>query len=209
MCSFFKSLHQSTGWLIHLQTVPEPLGFPKDGSWQHCMCNLSAGSLPASLPGKTCSWSSLCLAPRVPRFMLRSGDFTADHRPPSNLNTSVVSTCTEQQRCYWSLLLDSCASGTLWSPKLSRLRSAWVWPEKPQKHPIQYTGFTLFFIFPSSLSFSHTMKSYQLIQKYQISTEVLKHPVQRRQTQPWQQKDIPLGVCWIPQSTSLQRRRSL
>lgn len=66
----------------------EPLGFPKDRSWQRCMWNLSAGSLPASLPRKTCSWSRLHLAPVVPRVILRSGDFAADHRPPSSLNTT-------------------------------------------------------------------------------------------------------------------------
>ena len=92
LCSFFQCLHQSIRWLIYLHPVPEPLGLPEEGSWQHCMQSLWAGRLPAFPPGKTCSWSSLHLAPLAPRrvITLRSGDFATDQRPASDLNTTSV-----------------------------------------------------------------------------------------------------------------------
>lgn len=106
MCSFFEHFHQSVRWLIHLRPLPEPLDLSEEGSWQHCMQSLRAGSLPAFFPGKICSWSSLHLAPSVPRrvIILRSGYFATDHRPVSDLDTTVIQ---EPQRRYWTFLLDS------------------------------------------------------------------------------------------------------
>lgn len=104
MCSFFN-LHQCITWLIHLHPAQEPLGLPKKGSWQQCRVFELVGCLPSSL-GKhdlVSVWLPLCLE-ELPNLRL---DFTANHRPASDLKHHWCNSLLVAQELQMCTLLDS------------------------------------------------------------------------------------------------------
>lgn len=164
-------------------------------STSHCprAFGLPRGWILATLHVESFSWSPTCLpswkklllvqspsgSKSLQRVILRSGDFTADHRPPSDLNTSSViphhlsRTCTVQ-RGYWGFLLDSCAPGVLQIPKVSLLSSVWGCPEKPEKH--QYTENTTFH---SALHFSFFLVLFPHHEILSANSEIINQYLQK------------------------------